>query len=248
MSQQAISKARSHFDHSPFELMARTHVEVEYSGKYPLETWNGYHVFGVDGSTVVLPPSEELKIEFGVSGCKQECATADISILCDVLHEWIIDASISPHPQSERRSAAQHIEFLVKNMNHLEKKLVLFDRGYPSAELIELLQKNGLFFLMRCQRKWAKSIDEASEGESVQILNNGQKVRVYKFNLPSGEQETLVTNLYDVPIAQLPELYFYGGVLKENTMFSKTNWKWKTLQVTQKTLFCKTFGFLLHLV
>jgi len=92
MSQQALSKARGHFDHSPFEEMARKHVEIEYGGEYPLPTWNGYHVFGVDGSTVILPPSPELKNEFGVSGCAKDCASAGISVLCDVLHDWIIDA------------------------------------------------------------------------------------------------------------------------------------------------------------
>ncbi len=120
-------------DHSPFETMARTLVASEYAGNYPLEKWNDYHIFAVDGSSVSLPPSVELAQAFGTikgSGtCEIPCA--DISILYDVLHDWVVDASIGRYPQNERNSALAHIQFLEKNMAHLPKKIVLFDRGSP---------------------------------------------------------------------------------------------------------------------
>ncbi len=52
ISQQAFSKLRANFDHSPFEKTVRELVREEYSGKYPLTTWNGYHLLGVDGTPV----------------------------------------------------------------------------------------------------------------------------------------------------------------------------------------------------
>lgn len=208
MSQQAISKARSHFDHSPFEKMARKHVEIEYGGEFPLETWNGYHVFGIDGSTAILPGSPELKKEFGVSGCTSDCASAGISILCDVLHDWIVDASINEYPQNERAIAKEHIRFLQTHMARLEKKIILFDRGYPSLEMLEYLNGEDMNYLMRCQRSWLAEITGAPMGDSICTLKNGQKVRVYKFILASGEEETLVTNLFDISASELPELYF----------------------------------------
>ena len=210
MSQQAISAARSHFDHSPFEKMARKHVELEYGGEYELPTWNGYHVFGIDGSPVFLPPSSKLKESFGVSknASAVEYACAGISILCDVMNDWIVDASIGRHPQDERQSAKKHIDFLETNMGHLKKKLILFDRGYPSLEMLEYLNKKNMNYLMRCQRSWVTQVENAPEGDSVCILKNGQVVRVFKFSLSSGEKETLVTNLFDIPADKLPELYF----------------------------------------
>lgn len=210
MTQQAISKARSHFDHSPFEEMARKHVEIEYSGEFPLETWNGYHVFGIDGSTAILPNSLELINEFGTSknASDTKVPCAGISILCDVLHDWIIDASINKHPQNERESAKKHITFLQNNMAHLEKKLILFDRGYPSPDMFKYLQERNINYLMRCQKSFIKSTDNAPLGDSVAVLKNGLAVRVFKFILDSGTEETLITNLFDIPSDELPGLYF----------------------------------------
>ena len=48
ISQQAFSKLRANFDHSPFETMVRTLVKEEYSGKYELPLWCGYHVLAIE--------------------------------------------------------------------------------------------------------------------------------------------------------------------------------------------------------
>ncbi len=42
ISQQAFSKLRANFDHSPFETMFRAAVAEEYSGRFEHELWNGY--------------------------------------------------------------------------------------------------------------------------------------------------------------------------------------------------------------
>lgn len=59
MSQQAFSKLRGNYDHSPFVTMHKAIVKKEYSGDYDLPLWNGYHVFGIDGSFLQLPRTEE---------------------------------------------------------------------------------------------------------------------------------------------------------------------------------------------
>lgn len=209
MSQQALSKARNHFDHSPFEKMARTHVELEYGGDFDdeLETWNGYHIFAVDGSTAVLPNTPELQREFGASGRDGSQAMAGISILCDVLHDWVIDAVIGRYALNEREAAKGHLDFLEKNMARLEKKIILFDRGYPSLDMLSYPALDNMKYLMRCQKSWLKEVECLALGDSVCTLKNGDKVRVYKFLLPSGEEETLVTNLFEVDADELPALY-----------------------------------------
>jgi len=210
ISQQSFSKARSHFDHSPFEKMTRRLVSLEYGGDFPLETWNGYHVFGVDGSTVILPPSAELKDEYGVmkNQSEKEVNCARISILFDVLHDWILDASIDPYTGSERDFAKKHVDFMKTHMTHLQKSVILFDRGYPSLDFVEYLQTADMHFLMRCQRNWVIDVRNAPMGDSISVLRNGIKVRIYKFVLPSGEVEILITNLFDISADELPGLYF----------------------------------------
>jgi len=208
MTQQALSKARSHFDHTPFEKMTRELVKEEYGGGYPLSTWNGYFVFGVDGSAAVLPNTPQLREEFGASGVSGTCASAGMSILCDILHDWVVDASIGGFPQDERASAKAHIDFLHTQLGHLDKKLLLLDRGYPSLNLLEYMQARQLYFLCRCQKSWLEEVEAAPLGDSVCELRNGQIVRIFKFYLPGGELETLVTNLFEVSALQLPKLYF----------------------------------------
>ena len=208
MTQQAASKARSHFDHTPFEEMTRRLVQLEYGGEFPLETWNGYYVFATDGSCAILPNTPQLQNEFGVSGRSNKCASAGISVLYDVLRDWIVDASIHRYPQDERKSAKEHIKFLEEKMAHLEKKLILMDRGYPSQELLAYLQEKKLYFLCRCQRSWVAQVEAAPMGDSVCEIGKSQSVRVFKFLLPSGEMEILITNLFDIPEAELPKLYF----------------------------------------
>ena len=43
--------------------------------------------------------------------------------------------------------------------------------------------------------------------DSIVRLNGGITVRVSKFTLPSGETETLLTNLFEIQAEELPELY-----------------------------------------
>ena len=90
ISQQAFSKLRANFDHSPFEKTVRCLVKEEYSGKHPLTMWNGYHLLGVDGSYLQLPRVEDLRWEFGVRG-GDICPMAGVSVLFDVLHGWALD-------------------------------------------------------------------------------------------------------------------------------------------------------------
>jgi hypothetical protein len=61
---------------------------------------------------------------------------------------------------------------------------------------------------MRCQKSWIKEVTTAPTGDSVHTLKDAGRVRVYKFILSSGEEETLITNLFDVPGNELPSLYF----------------------------------------
>jgi hypothetical protein len=90
ISQQAFSKLRMNFDHSPFEKMVREAVKMEYSGEYELPVFQGYHVFAVDGSYLQLPRTDELREEFGTRGGSKATGkqpSAGVSVLYDVLHD-----------------------------------------------------------------------------------------------------------------------------------------------------------------
>lgn len=206
MSEQAFSKARSHFSHWPFEKMVRETTKEEYSGA-DVRTWNGYHLFAVDGTTVALPDKAALCEVFGGSGRKKDSATARASILYDIENDWIADAALDPYPTVERTQAMRHI-LRLKELGLASQSLVLFDRGYPEAKFLAFLQANGIRFLMRCKRKWNPVVDETQCDDFRMELNQDVSLRVVRVILPSGETETLITNLFDLPHEQFMPLYF----------------------------------------
>ena len=208
MSQQAFSKLRANFDHSPFVAMHDAIVSEEYSGKYELPLWNGYHLLGADGSFLQLPRTEEMYQEFGTNGQREQCPSAGISVLFDVLHGWVIDANITSGTMNERTECENHIHLLRGKLPHIaEKSILLIDRGYPSEELFKTIESQGIKYLARCKSNYCTKTQKAPMGDSIVRLNGGLKVRVFKFTLPSGEVETLLTNLFEIPATELPKLY-----------------------------------------
>ena len=182
ISQQAFSKLRMNFDHSPFETMVRGLVQKEYSGQYDLPLWNGYHLFGLDGSSLQLPRVDALRKEYGVLGRGGMCPCAGISVLFDVLHGWSIDPAITRAGMDERVECERHVTFLCQQLPHIAKNsILLLDRGYPSQDLLETLQDSGVKFLARCSSQFLSEINNAPAGGSTTVLKNGISVRVFKF-------------------------------------------------------------------
>ena len=207
MSQQALSKARSHFDHSPFEFFFRDQVRRRFCCEHEIHLLHGFQVLAVDGSDIALPDLPTMLSAFGGTGRNSDSPTAKISLLYDVLNDFVVDAAIDRAGSSERKFALQHMEKLL-DIKRTEKKLLIFDRGYSSVEFIKELEMKGYYYLMRVRSKWNLKVDEISSQDSVIELEEKMKLRVVKFQLPSGEQETLISNLFELKFEDFPELYF----------------------------------------
>jgi hypothetical protein len=120
---------------------------------------------------------------------------------------------MEPVATGERELALRHIDELDR-MPSFDKELLLFDRGYASFELIETLRKRNIRFLMRVRRKFNLNIDRLGGGDhSITLNKKGHediRIRVIKFTLPSGEEETLITDLMDkrMGVKAFKGLYF----------------------------------------
>ena len=212
MTQQALSKARTHFDHSPFLKAFYEVVNAEYNldNDSNLPRRYGYKFLAVDGSVIPLPNLPELKQLFGdVKGSPS--ARADIAL--DVLNDRIVEAEFGPLSGDERSMAKEHIRKL-KGRIRMEDTVFLFDRGYPSKELIEAILQANAHFIMRVRRKFNLDVDAAPMGSGVVILD-GIRLRVVKFILPSGRTETLITDLFDMEESAFQELYFLRWSVEE---------------------------------
>lgn len=129
-----------------------------------------------------------------------------MSIAYDVLNDFIIDAAFTPLNISERTHAQNHIESVGKIID-LENSIFIMDRGYASKELIEILAEKSNF-LFRLRSKFNTDIDALPLGSHIITMYDNIKVRVVKFTLPSGEIETLLTNLFELNESEFKELYF----------------------------------------
>ena len=208
MSQQALSKARSKFDHTPFLKLFTAIRDAFYGTEYinTLRKYNNKFIIAIDGSDTSLPNLPSLLEKFGGTGSKASSPTARMSIAYDVLNDFIIDAAFTPLNISERAHAKNHIESVGKIID-LENSIFIMDRGYASKELIEILAEKSNF-LFRLRSKFNTDIDALPLGSHIITIYDNIKVRVVKFTLPSGEIETLLTNLFELNESKFKELYF----------------------------------------
>lgn len=165
----------------------------------------------VDGSTVMVENSKELKEHFGSSSPSEGDVFARISMLFEVSNGFIVDASIGPFSIGERKMAIAHVEKL-KEMDY-GRSIIITDRGYWSPELISMIIENKGKLLMRVASNVSKQLSNnpASKGVlTVKYNKKSYKLRFYRFKLISGEIETLVTNLDETEVSdnELAELYF----------------------------------------
>ncbi|MDR1642758.1 MAG: transposase [Clostridiales bacterium] len=101
--------------------------------------------------------------------------------------------------------------------------LFIFDRGYPSAGLIEVILHHKAKFLMRCKTKFNTELDNI-HGEGKITLTSGVVVRCVSLTLDSNETEYLLTNLSrkDYPITALKLLYVERWRVEESNNILKS--------------------------
>jgi hypothetical protein len=188
ITEQSLSAARNKLRWEAFEALFLEVTQFIFTDEHSL--WNGFRLWAVDGTKMALPNFPELATLFG---SEKGSPTARGSILYDVVNLVIADAALVPLSTDERTLAIRHIDALCEKYNP-KNELVLFDRGYPSVDLIDHLIGKGIHFVMRVRRKFNVVIDAMPLGESYAVIGNN-RLRVVKFTLDSGEIETLITDL-----------------------------------------------------
>jgi hypothetical protein len=210
MKQQSFSEARKKIKVSAFIEVFKLSIDV-LSKSYQ-STWHGFLIFGIDGTKIALPQDEVLLKHYGGTGANASSPTAQGSIMYDILNDIVYDACIKPLSTDERTLALIHIKKAL-NIISGKKMLIIFDRGYPSFDLIKKLDDMGIKYLMRVKTKFNNDIDAQKESDGyVRLGKDGEflDVRVVKFTLDSGELEMLITNLDDgrLGVNAFKKLYF----------------------------------------
>jgi hypothetical protein len=210
MTQQSYSEARQKMNPEACrELFLHTTAHI-YA--HDVDRWHGMVLIAIDGSKLQLPNDKQLLKSFGGTGRGALSPTAQASVAYDMLNNVIVDAEIERLSFGEHELATRHMKRIAETEG-IGDALVIFDRGYSSAELIGIAEEKGLKFLVRLRRKFNLEIDALENGvhELELAYSKGMlKARVIKFALPNGEIETLVTNIFDAQmgIKEFKKLYF----------------------------------------
>jgi hypothetical protein len=220
IKQQSFSETRTKIKPEAFLTLFKVSADTMLT--HCKKKWHNYYrLFAIDGSKIDLPQDRALKGYFGTNGRNATSACAQGLLLYDVLNDIIVDAIIAPLNCDERTLAMAHLDNCKAQIPE-EKKLLIFDRGYASFELITKLETDGFYYVMRVRKKFNKDIDAQTNSDDAYVLLEkgleieGVKfrkaigVRVLKFLLDSGEEETLLTNLFDggLGVGDFKVLYF----------------------------------------
>jgi hypothetical protein len=194
MAKQSVFEARMKLKPKAFIEIDDLTRSMVYSGDY--KTFRNYRIIAVDGSCFGLP-SASLQYYGGQKTGGEDKATAKVCSLYDVENEIILGASIEPYVSSERKMSLN----LIKNLKTSKSNdLFLFDRGFPSTELICELSKNSSYFIFRVNNQFLPVINLANEKDQIVFINTeigSIKLRIVNVILNNGTIEKLITNIFD---------------------------------------------------
>ena len=211
VSKSALTKARAKLDYHAFVELNHDLTGFFYN-EFPAETWNGFNLLAIDGSTLALPRTKEISKHFGEwnSGKETSCPVARVSQMYDVLNKVTVDAVIGPKKEGERELAAWHF------LQLLPTDLILLDRGYPAYWLFNLILSLGSNFCARIScTHWILVRDFYESGEQERIIylkpshaslehcrefgldETPLCLRLVRVELENGETEILITSLTD---------------------------------------------------
>lgn len=223
VSSPALLKQREKLDENTFKILAKESLN-DFYGKFKNEvkTFKGHILCGIDGSDCEIPNTKETRERYKVknSGKTDMVARIKLSNCYDVLNKYVLDTSVEEYKHGEPSLAVLHI----KNTNYIEEYfpiIYIMDRGYFSLANFYHWIKNDKKFVVRLNKKFLKQEQKnmSSNDEIVEIKYQYDRIRNYKdkdpefYNyyeegntinlrfvnilLPTGEVETLLTNLSD---------------------------------------------------
>ena len=238
----AVTKARKKLFWRVFDSLLMNAVQLAYDiwPNSPEYTWHGMTVIAFDGSKYNLPASDEIRktfdpesgLDFPGKGHYPQCL---VSTAFDVFRRLPIARTINPIQTGNEREDVKTL------LPHLPKQpqVLLFDRGYPSYDLIHYLTHHDQShqFVFRCPASstfkmvedfiksglqdaliWLDTASHIKTKPSDAGQQKSIKLRVVRLKSPDGTLSVLITNLLNCTAytsQSLIELYFRRWRIEE---------------------------------
>ena len=125
-------------------------IAKEYYEFCKVEKLDRYIVIAIDGSKTILPRCKELEEKYGLANAnnsQQKCVQCTISGCYDVLNNIMLNIQIAPYGADERELAKENIKAIKESYPDM-KFLIIFDRGYPSIDMLNFLEEMEIIDLM----------------------------------------------------------------------------------------------------
>lgn len=255
LTQSAFTQARKKLKFEAFVELNDRAVTEFYDGA-PIERWHERRLLAVDGTTLRLPNTPEIRRTFDAP--EGEVPLGRLSELYDVCNDIVIGAEFSSLEIGE----GFHAELLLSRAS--QGDIVLYDRGYPSFYLLSLHNKVGIDYCMRTPVGRFKVVSEfvvsdaldqwveikPSHAAKKDCLRNELpiepiRVRLIRVDLPDGEVEVLMTSLGDeIPATEFSALYFQRWGIEEGYKHQKCraeleNFSGKTVHSVYQDIYAK---------
>jgi len=225
-TKSAFVQCRSKISPEVFKHLSNKLIDEFYTDNdESIKLWNGFRLLAVDGTRMTLPNTQELEAIYGKTKNQSETGVvqARVSVLYDVLNKFVIDGRLFPLLTGESKLALEHLKLSTKG------DLIIYDRGYPSFNLIYEHYERGIDFLIRTKADFnnvtCKFYESGLSTDNVKmypgrniklsdkpyIRSTYKEVRLVRVELSSGDNEILITSLRDTekyPDSAFKNLYF----------------------------------------
>ena len=157
-----------------------------YDNVKEMETFNGFHVFAIDGSYVEIPNHPQAREEMGVpenNDVETFAANARISCTVDTKMDFVVSSIIDSQTVDEITLALRHLEDL-KNKINMNKVITCYDRYYNSTEIMLKTETLDSYYLIRGKtntfKKQQQKMDKSNKSDEIFDINlNNAKIKKF---------------------------------------------------------------------
>ncbi len=221
VSDVALLKQREKLNENVFKKLNNSSL-TDFYKLFPNEvkTFKGYILSAIDGSDCEVPNTPETRERYKTKTGKNagNIARIKLSNCYDLLNNYVLDTEIEEYKHSENELAERHMK-VVEELITEYPIISIRDRGYFSLSYMFHSIQNNKKFVIRLNKKYLKPEQKSmkSNDEWVDLQYQYDRIRNYKdidkdfydfyengntikirfvnIDLPTGEIETLITNL-----------------------------------------------------
>ena len=243
-TKSAFSQQRQKLHHCFFKIWNELLTSCFYHYYQDhVKRWQGFRLWGIDGSTLYLTNKDKIKKYFGVQKNQSvEIPMARTMYAHDVLNDIMVLSEIYPIKYSEHAVLPTWIEKLQEDV------IGIYDRGFASFKImyLHINQEKEKKFVIRVPVTFNKVVKEfVASGKRSKIVQfnatyaaikelyklgykvtreTSIKIRLVRVQLNNGDIEVLATNLYDINkyrTSSFKDLYFKRWGVEVSIGFQK---------------------------